>query len=45
MIRTIEVEQNDDSKACDNILQTVHRMSRNLVKLKFYSKDSKMLRT
>ena len=45
MISTIKVVQNDDSKACDNILQIVHRMSRNLVKLKFHSKDSKMLRT
>ena len=26
------VEENDDSEACDNIFQTGHLMSRNLVK-------------
>ena len=37
--------ENDDSEACDNIFQTGHLMSRNLLKLKFHSKDFKMLLT
>ena len=36
---------NDDSQACDNIFQTGRRISRNLVTLKFRSKDSRMLLT
>ena len=42
MVSTIGVAENDDSEACDNIFQTGHLMSRNLVKEKFHSKKSKM---
>ena len=45
MVSTIRVGENDDSEACDNSLQTGHLMSRNLVKYKFHSKDSKMFLT
>jgi len=34
-----------DSEVCDDIFQIGHLMSRNLVKLKFHSKDTKMLLT
>ena len=43
MVSTIGEAEKDDSEACDNILKTNHVMSRNLVYLKFHSKDSKML--
>ena len=42
---TIGEAVNDDSQACDNIFQTSHLISRNLVTLKFLSKDSRMLLT
>ena len=45
MVSTIGVARNDKSEACDNIFQTGHLMSRNLVKQGFHSKDSKMLLT
>ena len=45
MMSTIRVVQNDDSKACDIILQIVHHMSRILIEKEFHSKDSKMLGT
>ena len=32
MLSTIGVAKNEDSEACDNIFQTGHFMSRNLVK-------------
>ena len=45
MVSTIRVGENDESDACDNSLETGHLMSRNLVKYKFQSKDSKMFLT
>ena len=45
IISTKGVVKNDDFEACDNIFQTGHLISRNLVRKKFHSKDSKMLLT
>ena len=45
IISTKGVVKNDDFEACDNIFQTGRLISRNLVKKKFHSKDSKMLLT
>ena len=45
MVSTIGGAENDDSEAGDNIFQTGHLMSRNLVKRKFHSKYPKMLLT
>ena len=45
MASTKGVAENDDSEACDNIFQTGHLMSRNLVKKTFHSKLFKMLLT
>ena len=45
MVSTIGVAVNDESEPYDNIFQTGHLMSRNLVTQKFLTKESRLLVT